>query len=504
MTIKTIPTKQAPPRTAAFLVAAGCALTALSGCAHVHPEKDFARTRDLIAKTTGVQDTYNVEDPAMTDEQLNEILADGLTADEAVRIALLNNRRIQSGFMAIGVAKADWVQSGLFSNPTLSIAARLPEGGGRANIDAAISQSIVEIWQIPERKRIAQANLDRTVLKIAHDAATIATDTMKAYYQALAAAKLLEVANQNEEIVTRSFVVVQTLREAGTASALDESLAKGQSLSAELGVRQATLTATTAKRNLAKYLSLKRDLAGVPLTDKIHAHATIPDNDEEFIKQAGNNRLDLQAAAMQVTARLREIGLEKISVIPELSLGLAFERLEGRAKGDRDILANTIRSSIPAGRLTAPPVESRRARRDGESATIDSITGPSLSITLPIYDQNQAQIARAKYVYESEVRIYEALIIDIAQEIRIAADTARTATENATYYDDQVVPQAEQNLQFASDSFEAGQTGILILLEAQRTALEAHRGGIAAHQQAATAIAHLSQTIGTPLEHKGH
>lgn len=487
--------------TASRLIAGCCWLVFLAGCAQVHPQKDFARARELITKTTGIKDVYNVEEPALTAEQLDEILDDGLTADEAVRLALLNNRLIQSGFMAIGVAKADWVQSGLFSNPTLSISARLPEGGGRANIDATIAQSIVEIWQIPRRKEIAQANLDRTVLQIAHDAASIAESTRKAYYHAIAAAKLLEVAKQNHEIVDRSFVVVQTLHQAGTVSALDENLARGQSLKAQIDVRQARLDATTAKRKLAKFLSLQRDLADVWLTGEIDAHADLPKDDNELIKQAAENRLDLQAVAMQVSARLRAIGLEKISVIPQVTLGLAFERLEGRAQGDRDILADSVRSSLSAGRLAAPAIQSRRARRAGESATIDSITGPSLSITLPIFDQNQAQIARASFLYQSEVRAYEALVVEIAQEIRIAADTARTAAENATYYDDQIVPQTERNLQFASDSFEAGQTGILILLEAQRTALEARRGAIAAHQQAATAIAHLAQTLGTPLEH---
>ena len=165
-------------KTAAAALAACGFLISLTGCAQVRPQQDFARTRDLIAKTTGADNVYDAQHPAITVAELNEILADGLTAKEAVRIALLNNRTIQAGFMAIGVAKADWVQSGLFTNPILSIAARLPEGGGRANLDAAIAQNIAEIWQIPQRKTIAQAELDRTVLQIAHNAAaTVAVNS---------------------------------------------------------------------------------------------------------------------------------------------------------------------------------------------------------------------------------------------------------------------------------------------------------------------------------------
>ena len=75
-----------------------------------------------------------------------------------------------------GASRADVVQSGLLSNPTLAISVRFPKGGGRSNIAAGLAQQPVDLWQIPVRKRITEAQLEATVLTVAHQAVTLAAD----------------------------------------------------------------------------------------------------------------------------------------------------------------------------------------------------------------------------------------------------------------------------------------------------------------------------------------
>ena len=150
--------------------------------------------------------------------------------------------------------------------------------------------------------------------------------------------------------------------------------------------------------------------------------------------------------------------------------------------------------------LTLPAIQSPRERQAAESEEIDTILGPSLSLTLPIFDQNQAQIAKAEYLYQRELKAYEDAYIQLAQEIRIAADEARTAFRNAGYYRDELVPQAERNLEFATASYSSGQTNILTLIEAQRHALEAQRGYIDVRLEASTAMSDLERAIGMPVD----
>ena len=121
-------------------------------------------------------------------------------------------------------------------------------------------------------------------------------------------------------------------------------------------------------------------------------------------------------------------------------------------------------------------------------------------MTLPIFDQNQAQIAKTDFLLQKALKEYEDALIRTAQDIRVALDETRTALDSATFYNDEVVPQAERNLDFATASYSSGQTNILTLIEAQRLLLEARRGFVTITLEASTAVARLEQTIGLPLD----
>ncbi len=479
-----------------------CAAAFCGGCAQVKPQADFARTRQLICDRTGAEAVYDPEAAALSPGAIDTILADGLTVEEALRLALLNNRRLQAEYMAIGAAKADWVQVGLLSNPILAFSAQFPEGGGRSNIQASLAQNIADLWQIPKRKKAADAGLEEAILRVAYLATNLAQETRMDYYRAKAAEELLGVAVSNLELVNKSYEAVKAQREAGAASLLDENLARGQWLSAELGVRNARLAAANAKRTLARRLSLSGSVEELLLADALPESSNPTPDAEHAIELAREFRLDIQAVEQSVQSLLARMELEKRKVFPDLSIGPFMERTDRRATPGRDVAADFVRSSLANGALTAPDIQSRSERQQERSQEIDFLLGPALSMTLPIFDRNQAQIAKAWYEYNRELKGYEALLIEIAQNVRSAVDEANTAQTNAFYYRNELVPQATRNLEFASASFRAGQTSILILLEAQRSALEAQRGLTNSLLEASTARARLEQEIGTRLDLK--
>lgn len=489
-----------PGARAWWLVLPISCVATLWGCAQVKPQADFARTRQLIGDRTGAEAVYDPDAAVLSEEEIETILADGLTVEEAVLLALLNNRRLQAEFMAIGAAKADLVQAGLLSNPTLAFSAQFPEGGGRSNIQASLAQNIADLWQIPKRKRAADAGLEEAILRVAHLGTNLAQETRMDYYRAKAAEELHGVAQRNLELVNKSHQTVKAQHEAGAVSLLDENLARGQMLSAELGVRDARLAAANAKRTLARRLSLPQSLDAVRLADSLPEFSEPALSVEGALELARNSRLDIQAVNQSVQSLWAKWELEKRKIFPDLTIGPSLERPERRATPGRDVAADFVRSSLANGAVTAPDIQSRSERQKDRRQEIDLRLGPALTMTLPIFDQNQAQIAKAWHGYMRELKEYEALLIDIAHNIRSAVDDANTAQGNAVYYRNELVPQATRNLEFASASFRAGQTGILILLEAQRSALEAQRGLTNTLLEASTARARLEQEIGTRLD----
>ncbi|MEE9293682.1 MAG: TolC family protein [Phycisphaerae bacterium] len=481
------------------IAVAACILT-LGGCAQIKPQADFALTRQLFTQSTGLADIYDPDQPLLTPEEIEAVLADGLTLPEALRVALLNNRKLHAEFMSIGVAKADWVQSGLFSNPTFAFSAQFPEGGGRSNIQASFAQNIMELWQIPKRKNAAQAALDETIMRIAHRAAALAVETRSAYLNAVAARELSRIAKENLELATKSHATVTAQREAGAASLLDENLARGQALTADLGVRRTRLDAANAKRHLARLMSVAENVDDIVLSDSMPEGFDVSLQPEALIALARKHRLDLRALAQAARSRAAKVGLEEVNIIPEISIGPFFERGERRGSQGRNLGADFARASIANGAATLPSIQSRSERKAARRQEIDTIFGPAITMTLPIFDQNQAQIAKADFLLQKALKEYEDALIRTAQDIRVALDEMQTALHSATFYHDEVVPQAERNLEFATASYSSGQTNILTLIEAQRLLLEARRGFVAVTLEASTAVARLEQTIGLPLD----
>ena len=122
-----------------------------------------------------------------------------------------------------------------------------------------------------------------------------------------------------------------------------------------------------------------------------------------------------------------------------------------------------------------------------------------MSLTLPIFDQNQAQVARAHYLYLQQLRLQEDLSNRIGHDIAMAVDRANTTLEDLGFYRNQLLPQAQKTFDFANDSFSEGQTDILVLLKAQERLLDTQRAYVSAQLRATMTLFDLEKTVGLPL-----
>jgi cobalt-zinc-cadmium efflux system outer membrane protein len=481
-------------RTVILLSVVGIAATA--GCATVNPRLDYERVGQLVAETTGQESLYQPGDNEWIAERLDDLLRDGITVDEAVQVCLLNNPTLQAAFMDIGMARADVVQSGLLSNPSLGIALQFPSGGGLANLESGLAQNIADLWQIPIRKRAAERSLDQAILAVARQAADLAADTKVAYYEAVGADERLRISRENLVVASNLLELALTRQQAGAANELDVNLSRGLALDAELEVEAARLAAAEGRRNLATLLGVTTDAGELALLDPLPEIPPAAPAAHRLLEVARAQRLDIRSARQAVyaaEARLRE---EYRSVFPTIELGVALERGERRrSDGGRDLFADTARASIANGRLTAPAIEPRSQRRKHT----DFIIGPSLDVELPIFDQNQAQIAKAQYAYEQASRMLEALDRAVAQEVRSAIDRTVTASKLVRMVRNRSIPLAQSNLDLSREAYRAGRASFLSVLEAQRFFLETRSKYVGAAQTAATAIPELERTIGLPF-----
>ncbi len=477
--------------------AAGLVPLVLTGCA-VKPEADYRRAAGIISERTGSAEVYDPQADALVKEKIDRLLADGLTVDEAVAVALLNNRAFQAAFRDIGVSRADLVQSGLFANPSVSFLAKLPEGGGRANIEFSLVQDLVDLWQIPIRKKIAHAELEATILEVAAKAIDLAAEVRADAYQVImlrqsetTVGENLQLARQSEELAVRRF-------EAGEASQIDVNLARSNTMDIRLEMLQLERELRLAEASLDRVLNLSHPSHSYTLRDSLPEPARLNDG-QALLDLALTQRLEARAAEYRVRAAEAQVRQEWSKIFPSFSLGYNIERLEARALPGRKILADTARDSVAAGRLTAPTIESRGQRSLEKSQEIDVLQGPEFSATLPLWDQNQAQIARVRYLAEQRHKEYESLLDEIANQVNRAGAGLRSANEIVQFYRTQALPLATQNLDSARRLYQAGEQGIIVVIEAQESLITRRRGYVRALGEYAAALTELERVVGGRL-----
>lgn len=469
------------------------------GCATVNPKPDYERAGKTISDATGSDAWFEPGQEEVIRRKVSELLADGITSDDAVRIALINNPALAAAFFEIGLARADLVQSGLFANPTLALSVAFPEGGGRSNIQATFAQNIVDLWQIPIRKRAFERSLEAAILNVARQASQLAVDTRSAYFAAVAADQAASIARENVGIAEQLLDAAKARQQAGAVGELDVNLARGAVYSADLEMQRARLDASAARRRLATLLGLTDDAETLHLATTLVLRPKVELDAKKAVEIALRSRLDVRAVRMELQASRHRIDLEIAKILPEFSIGVYDERNERRALPGRNILADTARASIAAGGLTAPEIQSRGQRNQERSQEIDNIFGPAFSLTLPLFDQNQAQIAKARFAYEQRALQLDAIERDVIQAVRQGVDQAQTARSVAEYFHEKLLPQAQANLDLSRQSYQAGRASLIVLLDAQRILLGTRRDAIVADREAAVAMAELERLTARPL-----
>lgn len=418
-----------------------------------------------------------------------------MDVDTAVRIAVINNPGLQATLLGLGVSRAELVQSTLFTNPSITFGMQFPDGGGPTKLVAGFSQQVADLWEIPVKKRIAEAELERTLLDAARRGVELVADVRGRCYRLLALQQLEATLRKGRALAEQAERLAGAQLAAGEVSALDVRLARAARVDVDLALLRSERDRSTAEIELAQTLGLSRAPANWTLAGTLPDPPPALPDDAELIAAALEQRFDARAATFAVQAAQDELTRQRLRVFSDLTLGADFERPDRRSLPSRKVLADAARSSIAAGRLSAPSLQSRGERRLEMAQVIDALLGPTVTVTLPLWDQNQAQIARAGFIVAQRRIGLEERLDAIAAEVMTAAAAARSAISLLRTYEDEAVPQAEENVADALRLYEQGEQGILVVLDAQESLLDRQRGCIEARRDCAIAVAELEKAL---------
>lgn len=474
-----------------------CLALLLAGCGTVKPEGDYHHASALVAKHTGVGEVYDPAVDPLIENRVEELLKDGLHLDEAVQIALLNNRGFQSLFLEIGVSRADVVQSGMLTNPVFSLLPRIPDIGGRINLTVGFTQELAELWQIPIRKKTALDQLEKTILKVADAAITLAAEVKTQYYGLVTLREGERIERENGELVDKSLILAQHRFDAGETTLLDVNLMKSDAVGARMRLSKVQGDIEKARATFAKLLGIDKSKTVWEPVDLIEEpKGEIADNGA-LIDVAMSQRLDAQMGAMDVRLAEKELAKQGRSLISHLSLGIESERPESKADPSR--FARGIAAFNPAtdGRPSFPTVaEDKLAAKQ----VVNHLTGPSLEVTLPVWDQNRAQISKARLQVRQKRKDLEEVEESIREDVEKAAVDVRKATEQLRVSSEEALPLAGRNYETAQRVYKAGEESILVVMEAHKSLIKARDDRNQALGDYAAAMAGLERAVGGRLD----
>ncbi|MBL8880161.1 MAG: TolC family protein [Phycisphaerales bacterium] len=435
-----------------------------------------------------------VQCAAAVGERVHELLSAGLNSERASEVALLNNPRVLSGLARVGAARADVVQAGLFSNPKVSLMLRWPDGGGLTNLEMNVAQNIAELWQIPARKESAERDLRRVILDTAREAAQTALDARSAYHRATRAQREQALAEDNLEITRQLLEIALARREAGAGSEIDINLARALHLETELRLREARLSVVELRAALARVLGLTLNPREIRLIDDAAPPDISPINAQAVIRAADEHRLDLRSARSMVQAAAARVEYEKTRFLREIEVGISAERMERARRADRNWTNEAVWATAEEGMLALPSLMPR------ERLQTDWVIGPTLMFELPLFDLNDAQIARARYERRAADAVLEAIRREVVQDAWIAYERAAVAWSNTRFYAEELLPLEQDSLVLAREAYQAGRSSLLAVLDAQKTLLASRTGYVRAQEAAQLAAIELERVAGCSLQ----
>ncbi|GAB3384763.1 TolC family protein [Massilia varians] len=382
-------------------VAAGAMLVALSGCATISKDGGLDAVSSLTAERTG-QDVRlpktNADGAAIQDE-LNQLLKQPLSADSAVRIALLNNRGLRASLAELGVAEADLVQAGRMANPGFSFSRM--SGGGETEIERSVMFDLVGLVTIPIRRDIESRRFESAKLVAATEAVRLAADTRKAYFNAVAAVQSAHYAAQVREAAGASAELAQRMAKVGNLSALDQAREQAFSSEASTQLARARHSATAAREQLARLMGVWGENTAFQLPDKLPELPAVPREAGNIESLAMQQRLDVRLAKLGTESTARALGLTKATgVINVLDAGYV----------------NSSKSGAPRE------------------------NGYEIELALPIFDWGGARVAKAEALYMQSVHRTADTAINARSQVREAYSAYRTTYDVARQHRDELVP----------------------------------------------------------------
>lgn len=378
-------------------------------------------------------------------------LNDGLTEEEAVAIALWNNRDLQALFATLGIAKGDLIQAGLLTNPQFNLL--FPPIGSK-QLEWTIFLPIEAFLLRKTRVTVAERDYQRVADELVQFGLNTARDTRLAYAELAFASDRYQLALEAVEVREGIASLAEKRLDAGDVSELEVLTARAdaeQSRVEAVAFEEGVVQARERLRLVMGIATLNAPLDATP----VPLPAAFDVDIEMLVAEAAETRPDLLAAGMLVAAATHRLELAR----------KAYLRIDAVADGNHG---------------GAGP----------------SNVGPGLRVDLPIFNRNEGGIVRAEWELEQARNNYYAVHDRAMTEVRTSGSAVRQAYASQSILQGELLPTLRDSVVVAQKAYEDGGADYLLVLQSTQQYLNSRASELDLQAALARAFAELDRSVG--------
>lgn len=311
----------------------------------------------------------------------------------------MNNRGLQASYAELGLSEAALVQASRLPNPGFSF--KRTRSGDDLSIERTFSLSFLNLLTLPMATRIEGRYFEQTKLLVANQMLQVATDTRRAYINAVAAEQSARYAEQVQQAAEAGAEFAKRLASAGNFSKLDRAREHAFYAEATATLARTRQQAQAEREALIRLLGVWGTDTGFKLPERLPDLPKDRPELQQIEAYALRNRLDIQAGRLQVDGLASSLGLTQATrFINVLDLGY-------------------VRNS-----------KSNEPRE----------TGYEIGIEIPLFDWGGARVARAQSIYMQAADQLADTAVRARSEVRESYVRYQTAYDLTRHYRDEVVP----------------------------------------------------------------
>ncbi len=441
------PTTQPPCRFK--LLATAASLMILSGCASVNFEQSIDQTNTVAADFTQGQLALaqTQAQRAAQDQTATQILQKPISQSDAVRLALVNSPALQALLAQHWADAARAAQTGRIANPVFTFEnLRMAD---ELELGRLLTFGLLDLLTLPQRYGIAQRQIAQAQLRLTNSVIDQVTQVRQAWVKAVAAQQNLIYSKQVNDAAQASAELARRMQAVGNFSKLQR--ARQQAFYADAATQWAAAqhANTATKEALVRLLGLTDvQTQALTLPERLPDLPANPRSPQEIGQKASQGRLDLQLAQAEYEGAAKAQGLNALTSVTDIELGLRRNTITNNAAG---------------------------------TSTLSS--GYDVSARLPIFDWGGLKRDAMNAQTLAAANRLEATIRAAGSNLRESYSAYRTAFDVSRHYRDEVLPLRKTISEENVLRYNGMLIGVFELLADTRDQVSSVMAAIAAEQQ---------------------